>query len=230
MNSSADSEGDAVATIFDSLPSELAGAILDRREHANQPAIWVHHTRAHDVLAQLKSDHPELVLSDVTAVDHLDKDTPERFCVVYVLDDRSDHRLYRVHAWVPEEDPTTLSVVDLWSLARWGERECHDMFGIVFDGNPDLRRLLMPEDYPGFPLLKDYPLKGKGERAHFPVVTPEGAHMSTGQRVEYPITIGRGLHTPEYLEAMREDSRPRSPRQNGDTDRKGADSEGDDRG
>ncbi|MCH2586327.1 MAG: NADH-quinone oxidoreductase subunit C, partial [Planctomycetes bacterium] len=57
---------------------------------------------------------------------------------------------------------------ELWKSALWAEREAHDMYGIHFVGNPDLRRLLMPQDFPGFPLRKDYPLRGRGERDAFP--------------------------------------------------------------
>ena len=125
------------------------------------------------LLAFLKQD-PGLgfdYLVDVTAVDHRDLDLPEiaqRFAVVYQLASlRHGHR-FQVKARVPETDPSVPSVSDLWLAGLWSEREVHDMFGIEFEGNPDMRRLLMPEDYPGFPLRKDYPLRGRGERDVFP--------------------------------------------------------------
>ncbi|MEM7261914.1 MAG: NADH-quinone oxidoreductase subunit C [Planctomycetota bacterium] len=195
--------------MFADLPTDLSSQIIDRTDHYGQECLYVQGADAYGVLEGLKSMHPELVLSDVTALDFLDRDMPERFCIVYVLQERKTREVARVHAWVSEEDPRIASVFPLWKLAKWGERECHDMFGIVFDGNPDLRRHLMPQDYPGFPLLKDYPLKGHGERAQFPNVVPEGDEMHVKEPTDYPITIGRGMHTPEYIEEMKEASKPR---------------------
>lgn len=200
--------GSATNDPFSILPSHLGSKILERSLHRDQHAISVAREDAHSILEALKQLVPDLVLTDVTAIDYLGKDTRERFQILYVLQDRSSAVYFRVHAWVPEDDPEIESAFDLFGTAKWGERECHDMFGIVFRGNPDLRRLLMPQDYPGFPLLKDYPLKGRGERIQFPKVVPEGDHMDETTTTEYPVTIGRGLHTPEYLEALEENSRP----------------------
>ncbi|HVR75598.1 MAG TPA: NADH-quinone oxidoreductase subunit C, partial [Planctomycetota bacterium] len=108
-------------------------------------------------------------------VDHLlleISEVGERFAVVYQLNSLAKSHRYQVKARVPGDDPRGSSVVDLWSSALWGEREAHDMYGVIFEGNPDLRRLLMPEDYPGFPLRKDYPLRGRGERDAFPQYRP----------------------------------------------------------
>ena len=69
------------------------------------------------------------------------------------------HRI-RIKALVPETDPSIDSVVTIWNGANCHERETYDMFGIIFRGHPDLRRILLPEDWEGFPLRKDYPLRG----------------------------------------------------------------------
>jgi NADH-quinone oxidoreductase subunit C len=117
-------------------------------------------------------------LIDVTAVDHLLLDLGEigaRFAVVYQLYSLRHNHRFQVKARVPEEDPVVPSAWGLWHSALWAERETHDMYGIEFDGNPDMRRLLMPEDYPGFPLRKDYPLHGRGERDAFPQVRSTAA-------------------------------------------------------
>ncbi len=184
--------------------------ILEVRELHGQYGLCVTGENAHELLRELRDRHGFHILTDVTAVDFLNKDTPERFQVVYVLHCRERGEFLRIHAWVSEEEPHIESVYDLWRSAKWGERECHDMFGIVFDGNPDLRRFLMPEDYPAFPLLKDYPLTGRDERRQFPRLVPDAREMKVESPLPYPTSIGRGMHTPEYLKEVERDSKPRS--------------------
>ncbi|MCS7199719.1 MAG: NADH-quinone oxidoreductase subunit C [Caldimicrobium sp.] len=101
-------------------------------------------------------------LIDLCGVDYLNykpEKKPERFEVVYHLFNMNTKVLLRVKVPIPEEDCWQYSVVTLWKTANWFERECFDMFGIKFKGHPDLRRLLMPEDWEGYPLRKDYPLE-----------------------------------------------------------------------
>ncbi len=116
-------------------------------------------------------------LVDVTAHDTLKLEEPgeERFCVHWIVHAYGLDARIHVRAWVPEDDPRVETASVLWKAALWGERECYDMYGIEFDGHPDLRRILMPEDFGAFPLRKDYPLKGRGERDNFPVITRDKA-------------------------------------------------------
>ena len=125
-----------------------------------------------ELLTWLKHDHGFNQLSDITAVDYLEyADATDRFGVVYcLLNTISGERLV-VKTFVNDPDPTLPSVYGLWRGADWMEREVFDMFGIKFSGHPDLRRILMPEEFTAFPLRKDYPLKGRGERHNFPVIT-----------------------------------------------------------
>jgi len=115
-------------------------------------------------------------LSDLTAVDYLNyPGATDRFAVVYALLSLThNHRLW-VKVFVNDPDPTVPSVTSIWRGAEWPEREVYDMFGIRFTAHPDLRRILMPQNFTDHPLRKDYPLTGKGEREDFPVVTRESA-------------------------------------------------------
>src|SRR5436309_11543153 len=111
-------------------------------------------------------------LTDVTAVDYLHyPDAKDRFGLVYILTDTASGERVIVKTFLNEPDLTVPSAFPLWKGADWMEREVYDMYGIVFDGHPDLRRILMPDEFTAFPLRKDYPLRGKGERHNFPVLT-----------------------------------------------------------
>jgi NADH-quinone oxidoreductase subunit C len=112
-------------------------------------------------ICRFLKDDPDIrmdYLIDITAVDWHPK--APRFEVVYHL--HSMKHVHRLRLKVPleEDDATTPSVDAIWKTACWHERETYDLFGIRFDGNPDLRRILMPDDWEGYPLRKDYPLEG----------------------------------------------------------------------
>ena len=106
-------------------------------------------------------------LVDITAVDYLKLGGEERFSVVYHLYSHTYFRRLCVKAWVSEDDLNVQSLVPVWKTANWMEREAAELFGITFTGHPDPRKLLLPEDFPGFPLRKDYPLEGEGYRSDF---------------------------------------------------------------
>jgi NADH-quinone oxidoreductase subunit C len=125
-----------------------------------------------EVLTFLKNDCGFDLLVDVTAADLLEyPDARNRFRVIYALANTATaERLYaRTH--LDEPELTLASAVHLWLGANWMEREVFDMFGIQFAGHPNLKRILMPEEFIAFPLRKDYPLRGRGERHNFPVIT-----------------------------------------------------------
>lgn len=115
-----------------------------------------------DVCRALKT-HEDLQfnqLSDLTAVDHLNEmeEGEPRFHVVYQLFSTVSKKRIRLKAPVWEPDPQIESVTPVWVGADWHERECYDMFGIVFKNHPDLRRILMPPEWEGYPLRKDFPV------------------------------------------------------------------------
>jgi NADH-quinone oxidoreductase subunit C len=137
----------------------------------NIPVQIVELAKAKETLRSLRDEQGFDMLTDVTAVDYLKLDGhPERFAVVWNLLSTKANKRQLVKAYLDEEDPRAPTVSDLWPAADWGEREVFDMFGIRFDGHPGLRRILMPEDFASYPLLKDYPLRGRGERDNFPVL------------------------------------------------------------
>lgn len=124
------------------------------------------------ILSFLKSEHGFDMLAEVTAVDYLEYEgATDRFGVVYVLLNNTTGERWIVKTFVNDPNPTLPSMYPLWKSADWLEREVYDMFGITFTGHPDLRRILMPDEFTAFPLRKDYPLKGRGERHNFPIVT-----------------------------------------------------------
>jgi len=148
------------------------GEVLGGREHAGQRTVWVRRDRILDLLRFLRDECGFDMLTDLTAVDHLGRGRPERFAVVYQLCSVAGWERARLEAFVPESDPVIDSASGLWKAAPWAEREVWDLFGIRFRGHPDLKRILLPDDYEGHPLRKDYPLRGRGERQNFPRFVP----------------------------------------------------------
>ena len=129
-----------------------------------------------ELLSCLKSEHGFNMLIDMTAVDYLEYEgAVDRFGVVYMLLNVFSGERLIVRTGVNLPDAKLPSVYSLWRACDWMEREVFDMFGIEFEGHPDLRRILMPEEFAAFPLRKDYPLKGRGERHNFPVITRSGS-------------------------------------------------------
>jgi len=125
-----------------------------------------------DVMRCLKDEAGFDQLSEITAVDYLKyPDARDRFGVIYLLLNTATGERLIVKTYLNEPELNIASVFPLWNGADWMEREVYDMYGIVFEGHPDLRRILMPEEFVSFPLRKDYPMRGKGERHNFPVIT-----------------------------------------------------------
>ena len=128
-----------------------------------------------ELLAALGSfrDDPGLrldFLSSVTATDRPEGDP--RFWVVYELSSTELHHRLRVKVGLSDEDPRVPSVTGLFPTADWHERETYDFFGVVFDGHPDLRRILLPDDWEGWPLRKTEELGGVNTRYHGAFIPP----------------------------------------------------------
>jgi NADH-quinone oxidoreductase subunit C len=136
-------------------------AIVDVREHLGEVSALVKPGLIVEV-ARFLRDEPRFrfnLLSDLCGVDH-GIDAEPRFEVNYHLYSIPNNTRLRLKVRAAEEDPTVPSVTSVWPTADWHERETFDFFGIVFEGHPDLRRILMPEEFQWHPLRKDYPVRG----------------------------------------------------------------------
>jgi NADH-quinone oxidoreductase subunit C len=145
---------DITTALREKFPQAAARASLD------WPAFNVPAGEALAVLKYLRDELAYDLLADVTAVDWSAGKSP-RFTVVWHVYSTARHDYVRLAADCPDDAaPVMPSAAGLWPGANWHERETYDMFGIVFEGHPDLRRILMWEGYPHFPLRKEFPLAG----------------------------------------------------------------------
>jgi NADH-quinone oxidoreductase subunit C len=145
------------AQAIELLEAEFPGAIVAKESFRDQHGAVVDPSQWLRVARWLKED-PRTdfdVLLDVTAI-HWPHRRPPMEVVAHLYSIRRNDRL-RLKARVPDTGPIA-SLTPLWASANWNERETYDMFGILFEGHPDLRRILMPEDYTDFPLRKELPL------------------------------------------------------------------------
>ena len=158
------------APVLDVLRQAVPAATMEDLPSVDMPTIAVRREELLDVLSVLR-DHPALqfaLLADVTAVDRLP--AAPRYEIVYHLaclgeafrtgdDEAAPPRRLRLKVGLPADDPRVPSAAQLYPTANWLEREVFDLFGVLFTDHPDLRRILMPEDWEGYPLRKDYPVQ-----------------------------------------------------------------------
>lgn len=131
----------------------------------DQCVVWIDPARSLEVLGWLRDDPKQAfdMMADVTAVDY---GGGRPVNVVYQLYSTPRREALRVRCELPDAELRIDSVTGLWASANWLEREVYDLFGVIFEGHPDLRRILMPDDYAeGHPLRKDFPLRGRFSRA-----------------------------------------------------------------
>jgi NADH-quinone oxidoreductase subunit C len=152
------------------LAETLGEGVFATAQFRDNLRLLVPHSRLIELLSLLQSRCGFDLLSELGATDYLGYPgrTRSRFEVHYVLRNLDTSELLVVKTGVDDPDPSLPSAVGIWPGADWMEREVFDMFGIRFVGHPDLRRILMPEEFTAYPLRKDYPLRGRGERHNFP--------------------------------------------------------------
>ncbi len=154
-----------VPDIYDEINNRLASYILSSSNFRGETTFCVDPLNILNVLGILKNEFGFNYLADLTAVDYMGIKSP-RFEVVYYLHrfgkDYEDNTRIRIKAAIADDSYTTIdSATCIWKGANWLEREVYDMFGIVFNNHPDLRRILMPEDYDEFPLRKDFDVRNR---------------------------------------------------------------------
>ena len=140
---------------------KFAGSVFD--ESHGQAVVYLDRAHWHDAAAFLRDEQQFTQCVDIAVVDHLADEirrsiegvAPERFEVVANFLSHPRNRRLRLICEVPDGDTTVASITDLYPGVSFSERESYDLFGITFDGHPDLTRILMPEDWVGYPLRKD---------------------------------------------------------------------------
>jgi NADH-quinone oxidoreductase subunit C len=166
---------DEERAIAQRLMAQFPSAVKGERVFAGELWIDVAPEAIHHVLRFLRDDPATRMqmLTDLTCADYLK--LPDyargRFGVTYILYSIETDTYARLKVWLSDKDPELPTASDLFPSANWAEREVWDLYGIRFRGHPSLKRILLPDDYEGHPLRKDYPLKGRGERDSFPVLT-----------------------------------------------------------
>jgi NADH-quinone oxidoreductase subunit C len=148
----------AAADDVTKLRETFGAKVLKTVEFRGERTLVVELGALHDVLAKCRNELGYEMVLDVSSLDHFGEHP--RFEIVYEIATLDDSRHLRVKAAVAE-DESVPSATDLWPGADWHEREVYDMMGIPFSGHPDLRRILMWEGYPFYPLRKDFPLAGR---------------------------------------------------------------------
>lgn len=125
----------------------------------DEVTVFVPRENIVDVCWFLKTRHQFDMLMDLNGND-LGAEEEPRFEVIYHLFSTKTYQRIRLKVLLSDEDPHVNTVTTVWRTADWHERETYDMFGVIFDGHPDLRRILLPSDFDGHALRKDYPLRG----------------------------------------------------------------------
>lgn len=150
-----------LANILPNLPENIQSEILSVEEFRGETTLSIRKESIRRVVEFLKND-PSFrfdVMMDLFAMDYMKHVTPqtERFAVVYYLVSLLQTRRLRLKVFLSEEDPSVDSIHDLYKAANWFEREAFDLYGIKFNGHPNLTRILCHSDFEGHPLRKDYP-------------------------------------------------------------------------
>jgi NADH-quinone oxidoreductase subunit C len=156
--------------VVEAIQTKFGNAVLDTGGHAGDTFVRVSAEHIHEVLSYLKNEMHFVYLTDLFGTDRFTSE--DRFEVIYnLISLKSGARIF-IKTWIQEENPVLPTVTDIWAAANWNEREVWDMFGIRFEGHPDLRRIFLPEDFEYHPLRKEFPLLGIPGSIALPTTTP----------------------------------------------------------
>jgi len=146
--------------VIEKLKRKYPDAVLKANEFRDELTIIIPKERIVEVCRFMKEDD-ELAFDFLADLCGIDMDTSEnRFGVIYNLYSLKNKHRIRLKTFAEEEHPKVPTVTGIWGTANWHEREAYDMFGIIFEGHPDLRRMYMPEEFEYHPLRKEFPLMG----------------------------------------------------------------------
>ncbi|HEX6897853.1 MAG TPA: NADH-quinone oxidoreductase subunit C [Bryobacteraceae bacterium] len=140
------------------LQAKFPDAITGGHAERGEPTLFIAPSRIVETCGFLRQEQGFNRLSGITGVDWYPADP--RFEIVYLLHSLQKNIRLRLKCWLPEAQPEIDSVTGIWRSANWYEREVFDLFGVRFRNHPNLRRILMPTDWEGHPLRKDYPVHG----------------------------------------------------------------------
>lgn len=143
----------------ENLKAENASWVADVKDDRGEVTVTVPRESIVDVCWVLKTKHGFDMLADLCGADRGPEEDP-RFEVNYHLFSTKHYNRLRLKVLLSEDDPNVTTVTTVWKTANWHERETYDLFGVIFEGHPDLRRILLPSDFDGHALRKDYPLRG----------------------------------------------------------------------
>ncbi|WP_321367001.1 NADH-quinone oxidoreductase subunit C [uncultured Desulfuromusa sp.] len=144
--------------IVEKLKAKFPAEVLDVVEFRGETTVTVKKEQIVDICMFMRDNFGYNLLCDLCGVDYMGQ--APRFMVVYNLYNITTKERFRIKAPVAEEGANIDTVSTVWGTANWHERECWDLLGIKFNNHPDLRRILMPADWEGHPLRKDYPVQG----------------------------------------------------------------------
>ena len=178
--------------IIEALRAKFGADVTNVEEYAGEQTVYVRKTIIADVCRYLKEEQSFVYLSDLGGLDRFVDD--DRYEVFYNLVSFEKRKRIRLKIRVDESQMSVPTITNVFRAANWNEREVLDMFGIQFDGHPDLRRMFMPEDFEYYPLRKEFPLLGIPGSLPLPPQTPEGD-------VQFdPFPAAHGSRTPKSFE------------------------------